>query len=151
MKNYVVGFLFDDEMRRVLLIHKNHGPRCVVGLWNGVGGHIEPGESPYQAMIREFEEEAGVRTQDFDWQRLTTLISSTAVVHFFWMRDTGLLEQTHDCTDEETRVFGVDEIHPYCVHHVPVVPNLRWMIPFLCDKTVCHELPDINFNEEPVI
>lgn len=147
MRNYVVGFLFSDDMEKVLLIHKRHGPQCVVGLWNGVGGGIEIGESPYQAMVREFEEEAGVKTREHDWRRLTTLVSMTAVVHFFWMKSSELLHQTHDCTDEETRIFpstlsGVSNM---------VVPNLRWMISFLCDKTVHHELPDINFDEEPVI
>lgn len=29
------------------------------GLWNGVGGHIEPGESPYKSCLREVEEETG--------------------------------------------------------------------------------------------
>ena len=31
------------------------------GLWNGVGGHIEPGESPRDACLREVYEETGYR------------------------------------------------------------------------------------------
>ena len=31
-----------------------------LGLWNGVGGHIEVGESPVSSCIREIEEETGI-------------------------------------------------------------------------------------------
>ncbi len=46
--------LYDDQ---VLMIHRNFPPNQ--GLWNGVGGHIEPGETARQAVIREVKEETG--------------------------------------------------------------------------------------------
>lgn len=42
---------------RVLLLHRNRPPNQ--GLWNGVGGHIEAGETPRQACLREIREETG--------------------------------------------------------------------------------------------
>lgn len=33
------------------------------GLWNGVGGHIEPGETPREAAIREIAEETGYQIE----------------------------------------------------------------------------------------
>jgi 8-oxo-dGTP diphosphatase len=47
--------LFVITSRDILLIHKKRG--IGKGLWNGPGGHIEEGETPEQAAIREFEEE----------------------------------------------------------------------------------------------
>ncbi len=41
----------------VLMLHRRYPPNQ--GLWNGVGGHIEPGETPRQAVIREVAEETG--------------------------------------------------------------------------------------------
>ncbi|HOD43901.1 MAG TPA: NUDIX domain-containing protein [Anaerolineaceae bacterium] len=41
----------------VLMLHRNNPPN--EGKWNGVGGHIEPGESPMQACLREVWEETG--------------------------------------------------------------------------------------------
>lgn len=41
----------------VLMLHRRYPPNQ--GLWNGVGGHIEPGETPHQAVIREVLEETG--------------------------------------------------------------------------------------------
>lgn len=41
----------------MLLVHRNRPPNQ--GLWNGVGGHIEPDETPHQACLREVVEETG--------------------------------------------------------------------------------------------
>ena len=61
MQEYVVGFLFDEDARRyhktghgnVVLIEKNR-PAWQAGRLNGVGGHIEIGETPDEAISREF-------------------------------------------------------------------------------------------------
>ena len=57
-KNYVMGLIYDD-IGRVLLIKKNR-PKHQVGKWNGVGGKIEEGENPLQAMTREIKEETNL-------------------------------------------------------------------------------------------
>ncbi len=46
--------LHGDE---VLMLHRRFPPNQ--GLWNGVGGHIEPGETPQEAAVREIAEETG--------------------------------------------------------------------------------------------
>ena len=46
---------------RVLLAHRHPLRRWYPDCWDLVGGHIEPGESPEQAVIRECLEELGVR------------------------------------------------------------------------------------------
>lgn len=56
---YVVGFLFDASFQAVALIRKNK-PEWQAGLLNGIGGKIEVGEMPMEAMHREFKEEAGL-------------------------------------------------------------------------------------------
>lgn len=53
---YVLGFMFDHEEKHVLLIWKNR-PKWQAGKLNGIGGKIEAGETPLQAMEREFTEE----------------------------------------------------------------------------------------------
>lgn len=56
IKRYVLGFYFREE--EVLLVRKS-SPPWQKGRWNGVGGHVEVGETPQQAMRRAFKEEAG--------------------------------------------------------------------------------------------
>lgn len=43
----------------ILMLHRNKSPNR--GLWNGVGGRIEPGESPRASILREVQEETGFR------------------------------------------------------------------------------------------
>lgn len=57
MKRYVVGFMFDDALTQVLLINRPKGNHFSAG-YNGLGGKIEEGETPKEAMQREFLEEA---------------------------------------------------------------------------------------------
>lgn len=52
------------------MLHRRFPPNQ--GLWNGVGGHIEPGETPQQAVIREVAEETGYRISNPEFVGLLT-------------------------------------------------------------------------------
>jgi 8-oxo-dGTP pyrophosphatase MutT (NUDIX family) len=49
---------------RVLLCHRHPSRRAYPDCWDLVGGHVEVGESPGQAVHRECLEELGVTVQD---------------------------------------------------------------------------------------
>lgn len=49
-------FLHRD--RQLLLLHRRRSPNA--GMWNGIGGKMEPGEDPFTACIREVREETGL-------------------------------------------------------------------------------------------
>ena len=72
MLNYVAGFLFSQDLTHVVLLEKQ-SPAWQKGLFNGVGGKIEDGESPIQAMVRECEEETGVFISENNWTRYAHL------------------------------------------------------------------------------
>ena len=136
---YVVGFCFDDscpEDPRVVLIRKNR-PEWQSGLLNGVGGHIEPSETPVEAMRREFMEETGLRVDV--WDHYVTLIGDTYVVYFF--RSEALTSGVRSLTDEEVlrvRPEGRDDM----------ISNLKWLIPMARDirrqKPIIVEQGEIN-------
>jgi 8-oxo-dGTP diphosphatase len=69
---YVLGFQFDNRGESVVLIVKSK-PDWQRGLLNGVGGKIEAGESPAEAMAREFREETGVHSTPEHWGHFCTM------------------------------------------------------------------------------
>lgn len=125
--DYVAGFLFDAKGERVALIEKAR-PEWQKGKLNGIGGHIEKGETPSQAMRREFREETGVDVRD--WLHFGTLQGESdvnRVVHFFLcFEDAALytIMEGRQFTDERVSVFWVDDLKS-----LNVIPNLRWLIP----------------------
>lgn len=117
--SYVVGFMFQND--KVALVRKNR-PAWQAGKLNGIGGHVDPGESPVEAMCREFEEETGLSTISDDWKDFAELVGGDYIVHFFHSQgDLSLLKTT---TDEEIVVLPVKEVTV-----ANAIPNLTWLIP----------------------
>ncbi|MDJ0613002.1 MAG: 8-oxo-dGTP diphosphatase MutT [Rhizobiaceae bacterium] len=50
-----------DADNRILIAQRPEG-KSMAGLWEFPGGKLEPGESPEETLIRELEEELGVKT-----------------------------------------------------------------------------------------
>lgn len=122
-RGYVAGFALDDA-GRVALVRKAR-PAWQAGKWNGIGGKIEPGETPAAAMRREFSEEAGLDVAG--WQHLACLTFPAGMVFFFRVAlPAGRLEQVRACTDE---MIGVHEVAAVAGGTLPVIPNLRWLVP----------------------
>lgn len=58
---FVVAAALVDADGRVLLQQRPPG-KAMAGLWEFPGGKVESGETPEAALIRELEEELGIRT-----------------------------------------------------------------------------------------
>ena len=124
---YVAGFLFESD--KVALVRKKR-PAWQAGRLNGIGGKIEPGESPLSAMVREFYEETGYRTVSTQWWPFCVLSGEDFSVHFF--SSYGRLSELETTTDEEIVVLPISEI---TVENA--IPNLTWLIPMA--KTIISE------------
>lgn len=69
-----VGALIRDDRNRVYVHRRSASRRLLPGTWDVVGGHVEAGETPQQALAREIAEETGWRlrrieaqTEDWEW------------------------------------------------------------------------------------
>lgn len=125
MTEYVVGFLRGNNVARVVLIEKCR-PEWQKGQLNGVGGHIETGETPLAAMQREFHEETGLHIND--WELGVVMTGGTWQVYFFSAWGPGQDARTK--TDETVR-------HVPCLPlPLNVIPNLRWLIPLCFDSDI---------------
>ena len=138
-QKYPMGLMFTENMRQVLLILKNHGPKCVIGRWNGIGGHIELGETPIQCQVREFEEETGVKTTENDWQLFTKLLGEDFIVHCFWGKNSTAVMTAKTITNEQVAIVNC-ECGIISLSNLLLAPNLKWMIPFLRDQSTYNQL-----------
>ncbi|NWK95729.1 8-oxo-dGTP diphosphatase MutT [Sphingobium lactosutens] len=60
---FVVAVALIDADGRVLLQQRPPGG-SMAGMWEFPGGKVEPGETPEAALVRELEEELGIRTHE---------------------------------------------------------------------------------------
>jgi 8-oxo-dGTP diphosphatase len=124
MTEYVVGLAFSEQKDRIVLIKKKRGPAQLIGKWNGVGGHLEVGELPGAAMVREFKEETGVETTHDQWTEFMQLEGTDwAVVFFYCISNATQAARTTE--DEVVGSWYVNNL-PHMDH---LAPNLRWIIP----------------------
>lgn len=121
-KSYVLGFCFDQNFERVLLIQKLK-PDWQRGFLNGLGGAIEPGESAPCAMRREFREECGLDVRD--WFRFAEMRGPEWIVHcFVAAMPRGDIGHYRSLTDETVYYVhtGVRQERPR------MLSNLPWLL-----------------------
>lgn len=128
MIQYVAGFLIFRATNEVLLIRKNR-PAWQAGRLNGIGGKIEPGETPLEAMRREMREESGLDIGD--WQNFAILEGKGRyVVHMF----RAFAEEQPAATSltDETVLWAPIS----WLHTIPIIPNLAWLVPLALDRDI---------------
>lgn len=133
MQKYVLGFVFTNDGRRVVLIRKQK-PIEQAGLLNGVGGKVEPGEKDEAAMIREFREEAGVELLD-GWRHYATMGGPGWSCAVFSNFDTTAFARAS--TQE---VENIEKHHLHTLVVQTTMPSLRWLIPLALDAN-SHGMP----------
>lgn len=68
-KKYTLALL--EAPQQILLINRFKKP--FIGQWNGIGGKIEPGETPLDGIQREIFEETGFESRFYETQDLGRL------------------------------------------------------------------------------
>jgi len=131
---YVAGFLFTEDLQNVWLIQKEK-PFWQRGMFNGIGGKVEPGETPYAAMVREFKEEAGLNLTG--WREFVKLQFPDGE------EDNGLGEVTFfECiSDGVPMAMTKEEIFLVPVSEIfgtkwPVIDNLKYLVPMALNRNM---------------
>jgi 8-oxo-dGTP pyrophosphatase MutT (NUDIX family) len=126
---YVLGFMFSSDYRFVALIKKDH-PAWQADLLNGIGGKIEPGEEPIDAMVREFREETGYATTPPQWKHYAAMSGENDggegdfIVHCF--ATIGDLGGVHTMDEREPVVAR--PVRGIIASAYRMIDNLPWLI-----------------------
>lgn len=132
MKQYTCGFAFNADLDNVALIRKER-PDWQRNRWNGIGGHMEDGETPEECMRREFREETSVDLTK--WTHFATLRNPRGTVYMFYAVNNDIYDAV-TMTDETVEVMPIDDLPE-------VLPNLRWLIPM----ALAHRAGDKWFHD----
>lgn len=140
MKRFVVSFLFDPALSKVVLIRKNR-PDWMAGKLNAVGGHVEDGESPLTAAVREFAEETGLRREARDWHHFLTLRrpggdEGRELICFWGVSPR--ISKVKSMTDEQVGIYDVQSL----LTRTDVLKDTLWIL--VMAKEAASRFPDFH-------
>ena len=135
MINYVLGFAFNKDGNKVVLILKSN-PEPLKGLYTGPGGKVEPEELAISAMVREFEEETGVLISY--WKNEFKITSSEYTINVYSSFTDDIMNVV-SVTDEKVAIFDVDTLFDH-----PCTSDTRWIVPYILDKV--HSIGTVSVN-----
>lgn len=121
MHRVVCGFYFSEDRTRVVLLRKRR-PSWQAGFLNGVGGKIEEDEFAKDAMIREFEEETGVRVDT--WVPFCAHEDLSHGTHITYYRAFGDVDACRTTTDELVSIECVAMLA-----QLETIQDLTWIVP----------------------
>jgi 8-oxo-dGTP diphosphatase len=108
-------------------MHRRHPPNA--GLWNGIGGKLNPGEDPYAACIREVSEEAGLHI-DHPLLRAVLVISVKSTgdlwVLFTFTATPATPEEVVASEEGELQWVELDALGT-----LPILPDLPLLLPHI--------------------
>ncbi|REJ65599.1 MAG: NUDIX domain-containing protein [Planctomycetota bacterium] len=131
MQEYVLCFAHPLPHRHwdeVLLIEKKR-PQWQAGKYNLPGGHIETGETPHEAAIRELDEETSIRAIPDKVQLRGTIEGPGFVVYVMFCPFDGRWGRNQTITRTDERVFWLPTDEAFLSPHL--LPNLRLIIPLV--------------------
>ncbi len=102
---------------RVLLVHRHPKRRAYPDCWNLVGGHIEPGEDPVDALRRECQEELGVDIEAYVRFNMAVSNPHLAMISFLVTRWRGEPANTAPDEHDDLAWFSADEINDLKLAH----------------------------------
>ena len=66
----IAAIIFENDNGEFLLYKRDNKPGIPFpGYWDLIGGHVEEGETPEQALVREVKEEIDIDLKEFDFYK----------------------------------------------------------------------------------
>ncbi|HLU23871.1 MAG TPA: 8-oxo-dGTP diphosphatase [Bacillaceae bacterium] len=132
MYKYTICFIRQGD--NILLLNREN-PEWM-GIWNGVGGKIDAGETPLQCILREVEEETGIVLDTAEYKGIVSWISGGMYVFVAELPD-----EFHFATPVKTDEGILDWkkidwiLHP----HNQGMANLKYFLPAILNDPINYE------------
>jgi len=105
MQNTTLCYIEKDDS--YLMIHRIKKQNdCNKDKWIGVGGKFEADESPEDCVLREVQEETGLKLNSFEYRGIVTFVSKDQdgkdyyeLMHLFWSNDFSQASELPDCNE----------------------------------------------------
>ena len=124
MQEYTLGFLFAEDKTRCLMVQKKK-PKFMAGLWNGIGGSLNPDESEIVGMCREADEETKL---DVVWVPYAVIHRPQAKIHCFWS-SVGKMMKVPKTNDVGEQLDWLNWSQFRCFETVPMLIQLALLMP----------------------
>jgi 8-oxo-dGTP diphosphatase len=108
-QKYVCGMLISTDTKFVTMLTKNR-PEYLAGKLNFPGGKIEDNETPLEAVTREFEEETGVRIED--WTLVGTFGDDSFIIYYYAHRSFKVFDVRTQTDEEVMNQFTREILYP---------------------------------------
>jgi 8-oxo-dGTP pyrophosphatase MutT (NUDIX family) len=141
MKRFVLTFLFDPTLTKVVMIKKTR-PDFMAGLLNAPGGHVEEGETDAGAAEREFLEETGLEISRFFWKPFLDFTRNDArhLTCYWWVSHQ--ITKVNSVTDEQVVICDMQSLFS---RSDDIVKDTLWILAMAHEAINRHDKGDDLF------
>lgn len=127
----LVTLSFIRSGEATLLIRVARTKDRFAGLWNGIGGHVRPGEDVRSAALREVREETGLEVERVDLRGIIHEGGLRGRAHLLFLFTADAGPDAPRSTPGSTREGELCWFEPDEIPWSSVVPDLRTLLPRL--------------------
>ena len=135
-------FLFHQN--ELLLIKHNSEKKIGYGKWNGIGGHIEKGENPFDAAIREVREETGLSILKLNLAFFTIIPETNAYgIGLFIFSGKSRTKKIIESTEGQLKWIEMSRLNQY-----PLMQDLNCFIDLVLKSRKCRSPKILSYQKE---
>ena len=103
--------IYLEKDNKYLMLYRNKKKNDInAGKWIGVGGHVEEGETPLQAVIREVKEETGLDLKSAEYRAIINFVNDDYVEIIYQYTSSDFTGEVIDCDEGELKWINKDEV-----------------------------------------